>query len=261
MRDLCSSREKIKRAKEHIRDLDKAIAAFLGTSPYDLTPEFYPQSSATAYFLDKVTDTPPDIPLLIGDAAHNLRTALDHLAVRLFLDNPVNGNASTERIYFPICETLEKYEAEAPRKTKGIPEPLTNAIKALKPYAGGNDRLWGLHRLDIIDKHHLLITTAMVVRQIGFEISPANMREAFKGLFRIPDFPVHTSYFPAPPPISAPEKGALLFAVQGNFEANKNVKFTFDIAFGEPEVFKGKPVLETMLEVSDLVEGIVDSFA
>jgi hypothetical protein len=120
--------------------------------------------------------------------------------------------------------------------------------------------LWGLHRLDIIDKHHLLITTAMVVREIGFEISPSFMNEAFKGLFKFPDFPVHTNYFRAPEPIYAPEKGALLYSVQGNFEANKNVKFTFDVAFGEPEVFKGKPVLETMLELSDLVEGIVASF-
>lgn len=33
-------------------------------------------------------------------------------------------------------------------------------LKALKPYKGGNEPLWGLNRLDILDKHRLLVPVA-----------------------------------------------------------------------------------------------------
>jgi hypothetical protein len=39
-------------------------------------------------------------------------------------------------------------------------------VRALQPWRGGDDRLWLLHRLDIIDKHRLLVPVAAANRGI-----------------------------------------------------------------------------------------------
>jgi hypothetical protein len=60
MLDLNGARLKIERAKQHIRDLDKAKADFLALNPYKLTPEYYAEPNVTAYFLDKFTPVPAE---------------------------------------------------------------------------------------------------------------------------------------------------------------------------------------------------------
>ncbi len=43
-------------------------------------------------------------------------------------------------------------------KLMGMRPAAVRAIDELKPYKGGNDQLWRIHELDIIDKHHALFT-------------------------------------------------------------------------------------------------------
>jgi hypothetical protein len=155
---LEGARAKVERAKEHILDLKAKRIAFLGSDPYRTTPEFYPEPSATAYFLDKYTPIPETISLVAGDAIHSLRTALDYL-VYAFVDRQP-GDIENTHLYFPICKSGEAYVRESPRKTEGIPNEIKQRIDAFHPYKGGNDSLWELHQLDIIDKHRLLVTTA-----------------------------------------------------------------------------------------------------
>jgi hypothetical protein len=251
---------KIERAKEHIRDLDRETAAFLALNPYKVTPEFYVEHNATAYFLDECQPIPVHIPLLAGDAAHNLRTALDYLAYSLI---PKGASSTPEtHIYFPICKGLEEYRTESVRKTKGMPKEAKERIDAFKPYAGGDNRLWELHQLDIIDKHRLLMTTATIVTEMGFTIDTEYVEAAFKGLFKLPPdaIPKRTINFPAPKPLFSMEKGALLCSVNGNFETDQRVNLIFDVAFGESEVFSGKPILATLVELTDLVESILLAF-
>lgn len=51
-----------------------------------------------------------------------------------------------------------------------------------------------------------------------------------------------------------------LFSVAGDFETDKHIEFIFDVALGEPEVFKGKAIIETLFQLAELIEGIVTSF-
>jgi hypothetical protein len=55
-----------------------------------------------------------------------------------------------------------------------------DAIDATKPYAGGNDALWRIHKLNNVDKHRLLITVGSMVRSvdIGSDMT-RRMRKAF----------------------------------------------------------------------------------
>jgi hypothetical protein len=239
--------------------MEKETAAFLAMNPYKVTPEFYAEYGTTAYFLDEFQPIPKRIPLLAGDAVHSLRTALDYLAYSL---TPKPPGQVLNLIYFPISKSLKEYEAESARKTKGMPQEIKKRIDAFKPYGGGNDLLWELHHLDIVDKHRLLVTTATIVTKMGFEIDTDFVEAAFKGLLKLPPgaVPKQTINFPAPKPLFPLEKGALLYGIKGNFEVNERVNLTFDIAFGEPEVITSKPIVPALVELSNLVESIVLAF-
>lgn len=254
-----AARAKVERAKEHIRDLQGERDAFLGGNPYRITAEFYPEHGATAYFMDKFSPIPQSISLIAGDTLHSLRTALDYLAYALVERSP--GYIENTHLYFPICKNREAYESESPGKTQGIPKQIKERIDTFKPYGGGDDRLWELHRLDIVDKHRLLMTTTTVVTDIEFYVDTAFVDALFRGLLRIPKaFPKQTLKFPAPKPLFPMEQGALLYGVKGNYETDKRVNFTFDIAISEVGIFEGNLLIETLLELSDLVESIVMSF-
>ncbi len=259
MPDLTGALAKIERAKEHIRDLDREKTAFLALDPYTVTPEYYVEHGATAYFLDECGAIPIRIPLLAGDAAHCLRTALDYLAYSLV---PKLERKSGVHIYFPICKSLKEYGTESVRKTDGMPQSAKDRIDAFKPYLGGDDRLWKLHRLDIADKHRLLTTTATIVTKMGFDLDAAWIEEAFKGFIKLSPgaLPKQVVYLPAPKPLSPMKKGAMMYAVAGNHETNKRINLTFDIAFGESEIFAGNLLTETLSELTDLVQSIVLSF-
>jgi hypothetical protein len=59
---------------------------------------------------------------------------------------------------FPIAKDLNAYESSKAGKVKGMRPEAVKAIDALSPYKGGNDPLWRIHELDIIDKHRALFT-------------------------------------------------------------------------------------------------------
>jgi hypothetical protein len=136
----------------------------------------------------------------------------------------------------------------------------------IQPYGGGNNDLWGLHQLDIADKHRLLPAPVIGVGQFGFRITAELIEREFKGFikFSSPDaVEEKTVWFDSPSharSLMAFKQGDPVAVIAGNRELHKDVELTFDIAFGEPEVFKGRPILETMVQLSDLVSGIVNSF-
>ncbi len=101
---------------------------------------------------------PDNIPMIIGDAVHNLRSALDHLACALAeLKIPTDSQTGHSGIEFPIYVSEDKFNKRGAAKIKKLPTAVQHQIRSLQPYhAGDNARmqfLWALHQLDIIDKH------------------------------------------------------------------------------------------------------------
>ena len=91
---------KIERAKKHIADLHLACEAFFSSRPYDIRVETNPDKLERSYHLVSIREVPDEIISICGDALHNLRSALDHLAFQLVL---VAGNKPTRRTCFPIA--------------------------------------------------------------------------------------------------------------------------------------------------------------
>lgn len=111
-----------------------------------------------------------NIPLAIGDAIHNLRSALDHLAcdaVRL-------NHRSTKDVYFPFGTTAETLEDQIVRKNfnRASPEAI-QLLREQEPWRGGRLALRAVHDLDVKDKHELIIpvmsvTSKAIARGVPF---------------------------------------------------------------------------------------------
>lgn len=260
MREFPSAQLKIDRANHHISDVEARINAFLKTNPCTLRPQYNAQTAYTDYMVQDVAEVDPVISLIIGDAIHNLRCALDHLAVALVKDTGATPSRST---YFPISDSPGKYATTAPGQIQGISIADKKRIDGLKPYLSGDDRFWGLHRMDITDKHNLILTQTQCIGGINYAVSDA---EAFAslGLHDIlgatPSTEKKPIIIPWVGPLLVPKKGEILFRFPGNTEKDEDMEPSFDIAFGDVEVFKGKQVLPSLRDMAILVQGVIDSF-
>jgi hypothetical protein len=151
---------KIQRADKHIQELRVALASFYKENSDFCKREVDPQSGDEIIKVVSVPEVPPIISVIAGDALQNLRSALGHLVYQIVILNP--AITSRKDIYFPFGESLNDYMSSDRRRV--IAQASAEAVKridALKPYKGGNDLLWQLSRLNNVDKHRLLLTTAM----------------------------------------------------------------------------------------------------
>jgi hypothetical protein len=235
--DLRSPFLKIKRAKHYISDLSEKRAAFVQSNVYFGIPKFNAETNRTEFFLGDIPPIDPDVRLLLGDVAHNLRTALDHLACELARSVGI----ADPMVYFPIFESEKVYKADGGRKTKELPPRAKDLIDAIGPYGGHDDLLWGLHELDRIDKHRLVLTTTAKVNSWSATLDQTS---------RMYDFAFSSNM----------KAGNKIGEIEGNHEADKQMSVTADIAFGEPKVFESEALFPLLNFVAEQVERVISAF-
>jgi len=236
-----SSRLKIERANQHINELASIFGFFLQTDFYRLSIEKDPQGM-DVLSLQPVTALPPQAPLAIGDAVHNLRSALDHAAYEIVASS---GATPSRDLAFPIASsreavvgTLNGGEIEA-AGGRGIIDLIVDTVR---PYKGGNDALYSLHRLDITDKHHLVIPVAALVGLRGVSAEDSN-----HNIFQSMD-------------LSVGEGGRLnAIATSGTLKITDYGHPAFAVMFGKDQPFEGEAVLPTLHQLTQLVAGIVQA--
>src|SRR5271156_3019415 len=99
------SRLKMERAKKHIADLHNDILFFTTPDSYLLTIEKHPDTGNDALKFKMTKPFPENLALVIGDAIHNLHTALD-LAVCEIVRNNL-GEAATGYFKFPFYKSRD----------------------------------------------------------------------------------------------------------------------------------------------------------
>ncbi|MGA3317826.1 MAG: hypothetical protein ABSC64_15465 [Candidatus Korobacteraceae bacterium] len=230
---------KYERANEHIKELDSRLTEFGNFDPHKIRREVDPKTGDVSFYAIEVPRIPFDFSTIAGDAIHNLRTTLDHIACRMI---EAAGNEPTSISCFPICDTANKYRTEAPAKVKGMRKLAIQRLDRLHPYKGGNNLLWQLHRLDIIDKHKLLLTLGFA--SLANTMTPSQRAKAAAqgaitsgtpnpqglGVFVNFEFPKE--------PLQA---GSKLLTLPAS-EANEDVKFLIGVAIHEPGVVENAPL-------------------
>lgn len=255
---LALIRVKIERAKEHIADLDSAITSFFNGSGYEIQTKDDPNTGEHICYLTRL-DIPTTIAAIAGDAVHNLRSALDHLACQLFM---VATGALTvpRRIEFPIADDPTKFKDKTfRRKIEGLRQDAIKAIDGAEPYkAGKGDALWRLHTLDIIDKHRAL--NLLVLRRRSGNLTAPLIQDLERSVGRaLPKIDVFFLLADAER-LRTLQIGDEVDRFAPNVEVNQNMYPRLEIAFGEPQIVEAKSVLETLQHMTDLVDNLIGSF-
>ncbi|MGA8353730.1 MAG: hypothetical protein WB698_06150 [Solirubrobacteraceae bacterium] len=241
--DLSGVYLKIKRANKHIKDLERHIVTFEETNPYEVITQDNPQDAECYQGIFKIRKPIPRcISLITGDAIHNLRSALDHLACAAV---SIRGTVTTDTA-FPIWRkssipTVHDYKALVLGKVKGAPQPFIDLLLGLQPYERGlHDDLWAIDYLDITDKHKLLIEAFGSYDSLIQFVGPLADRTK-------PDYP-----FPL-------KDGDVLFCGRyANKEQEPERLPVIAVALNEPRILKGKPITPTLTDLSETTTAIID---
>lgn len=257
---------KLERARRHIYDLQELWNQFRQHG-YRVAFKVDSNTRQRIYYLADVWEIDVNIPLTIGDAVHGLRCALDHLAYRVMSISPNVTDKQLRVVYFPIAENFQKYKTETRSRIQGMRQDAINSIDDLEPYGGGaGEILWHLHSLNIIDKHKLLIAIGSTNRLHSMTpIQISALKRQFLGM----DLDAYTAAQDAvlfqteSANTRFPLKTGDVLAVFPESEVNEHMQFTFEIAFGEPEVIKGNPVIVTLHQmahrIGDIIRRFIDS--
>lgn len=248
---------KLNRADQHIRDLKARLAAFYATNPYAVGAERDPNSGRPTYYIRSVRGVPPDIPAVAGDALQCLRSALDHIAYQLVsIGKP--GGASPEHVYFPIHSSDQGYRANLKGQVGGARKEALQAISATRPYKGGNDLLWQLHKMNIVDKHRLLIAAggsfqsfnvmrSMIQHMRDFPPGALELAAKMQLFLRPAD-----SLFPLKP-------GETLFTDSPDAEIDEHMEFILPVTTFEPAVLEPVPLEEFVDRCRRVVGAVADT--
>ena len=175
---LDSAYAKLNRAKAYVEALRASvIAASPNGEPENFTLRSYYDASAQAVItvVDVVPEDPGDWGLLLGDALHNLRCALDHLAWQLAIRK--YGGEPTDRkiirnVQFPIVTDQSEWPTH--RHRKHMLDSDADILWKFQPFhqvgQGPNvmSAVWALAVLSNQDKHQMTHPAYAVGHQGNF---------------------------------------------------------------------------------------------
>jgi hypothetical protein len=225
-------------AKKHIDNFDAAVADFRSTNPHTVRKKHNLEAGSVTYYVESVPDIDPELAMRFGDAVHNLRSTLDHLARALVEATGVPFDPKNTS--FPICNCAKDYKSLARARVVGLREPCLKILDRIEPYKGGSShQLWQLNELDLIDKHRMLVAVATV--PIGRGMIPSE-KAAFKSKKTIigpASFAIHQYIFAANNPGVIPLQAGHELGTFPISEVDQDMGFAFDIAINEFEVVEG----------------------
>jgi len=235
---------KIKRAKEHIDNLYSEINAAFQRGEYGIVTEDEPKTGSTIWRARIKSEPDPRWGAIAGDAAHNLRSSLDILWRQVW---PATVRDENRKDGFPIL-SRKKFESRFGGEIEATKQPVVALLKEIKPYEGGNELLWMLSEIDNADKHRLLIPSFVcagpTVIVLGDTMPPIISKDHIIPRF-FPAIPVHD--------------GTVVFIAPAELRImNVKPQPTLTVAFGEVEVVKGKPMLDTLVQMVGVVEGVAE---
>jgi hypothetical protein len=230
---------KLKRAIKHVAEIESEVIAFSKSHPQRIITKL--DGDTEEPLVEQVaTDLlPREVSLLMGDAIHNLRTALDFAWIEAI--RKLEGRAAESSTEFPVGKSREDLLAalNGIRLRESWPDLFSYIVSDLQPYHGGkNEAVWCLHELDIIDKHRLLMPV--------FHWSAVSGPEAEDDRHRLPDLAgVRT--------LGRPK----IERFPASSGARNEGRPSFEIQFEAGIPLEAAPIIPTLKQLTRIVYGIV----
>jgi hypothetical protein len=206
--DLLHAQAALDWAVSQIPIFQEKLAAWNAKGPYEISIELDPQTGDHLLVANLLKPLDPLINAEVGVIINSIRAALDFLAASLCRRNGKKPNADT---HFPIFESeqcmidpLTGIEGK-----KWLSKRERAAIKALKPYHGGDDTIWPLHQLDRLRKHERLISARADVSSFHYQGGTASGESGYmfigglRGIASLEDKTILNRFRSVAPPFDA----------------------------------------------------------
>jgi hypothetical protein len=172
--------DKLDRAEEHLKVIDGEEVAWLNTRPYRAVRKGEFDGPYEIVRVDMLRPPPDTLAPVIGDCLQNLRSALDHIAFQLAIDNLGRLPTAKEakKVQFPISgerahQKLNEFLKSVPGQyLRFIAPDAQAAIHQLQPCQRRNpkhDPLWIVCELNNIDKHRRMLLGGSVVHSADWQ--------------------------------------------------------------------------------------------
>jgi hypothetical protein len=185
----------------------------------------------------------PELRMRAGDAIHNLRSALDHLAYGIVAE----FQKPSPYLYFPMDAELNSLKHQASfREIKQVAPDIADLIvNVIKPYGAGN-LFVKLNHLDRANKHRFLLvhkasSEVRVYMAATDDDIPAEAERCFILLAN---------------PTRVPTPGS-----KASIHNEHYSKSEFDILFDQGLPFENEPVMPALRSLSDLVSDVISILA
>lgn len=240
-------------ANQHINRLHQIWEAFLKTDFCEVRIQDKPDGTQSLRVVS-VGPLPAELLLALGDAVHNLRCTLDYVIAELL------GWKDT-RLTFPMGEEREELIASfrtEPEKVgqktigKGRNAAIESAIAGIGKFivdeigaykGGSGNAIWTLNKLDVRDKHRLLL--------------PVLVPQTIKGINATTNNGMVMSNATA-----SIDPGGEVGLMRGpGLKIQSYGKATAEIFFYEVGIIEDQPIFPTLVQMSQAVIKTVDAVA
>src|SRR5215469_8528170 len=166
--DLLDAQSAVDWAISQIPLLQNKLATWNAKRPYEISVELDAQTGEHLLIAYLMGPLDPIVNAEVGVIINSTRTALDLLAALLCRRN---GNQPNADRHFPIFGSEQEMidPLTGIEGKKWLSKGERAAIKALKPYKGGDHIIWALHQLDILRKHERLIAARPDISGFRYE--------------------------------------------------------------------------------------------
>lgn len=121
---------KTKRANAQIEDLEQRIDAFFKSGPHDIVSKLSRDGTQEVWSFRLNQKLPDDIPVIIGEILHNLRSPLDQILCAIALKH----SGSQDGVAFPRGRNREEFRRALSKQEKLLPPDAIKLIAKSKPY-------------------------------------------------------------------------------------------------------------------------------
>jgi hypothetical protein len=134
--NLDGVRAKLARANELIDGLDQEMTAWGRQEPWSMLGEFSDDRTTCTYTLSVRVEAPlTRWALLVGDAVHNLRSALDHVVYALAVKDGEKDPPDWEtNLQFPIADDDRAFNRHQRRRNRQLRTATNEALRSVQPY-------------------------------------------------------------------------------------------------------------------------------
>lgn len=248
-----SANLKIQRATEHVNELNVLLQK---QRPFAYVLETNTKTGERATFAKRNESIIDRAAVILGDAIHNLRAALDHAYWDIVSPFAVT-DWEIRNVQFPFSETeVGLVKAVKKRLADKVSPSFYQTLLDLKPHGepGGNEYLSLIHRFDILDKHKLLIPTGDY-KSISSEMLVKQVPDFPRGLVDCVFGQNNRDVVWKIPPMNRAQRRAARIPDTGVIEQKLNVPV--DVVFAVVGSVHFRPVIPTIHKLVDAASSTI----